>query len=90
MSQLNLINVGNQEEISKSQTTIAAFASLFIPAVTVTNFGLRELRKKEPIKSSWLGYIDIDDKVREGLKNAQQIVDERVSANVNDIAAKVE
>tara|TARA_R100000700_G_scaffold41284_1_gene61378 strand:- start:25260 stop:29231 length:3972 start_codon:yes stop_codon:yes gene_type:complete len=90
LSQLNLINVGNQEEISKSQTTIAAFASLFIPAVTITNFGLRELRKKEPIKSSWLGYIDIDNKVREGLKNAQQIVDERVSANADDIAYKVE
>ena len=90
LSQLNLINVGNQEEIFKSQTAIAAFASLFIPAVTVTNFGLRELRKKEPIKSSWLGYTEIDDKVREGLKNAQQIVDDRVRANANDIAAKVE
>jgi hypothetical protein len=56
LSQVNLINVGNQEEIYKSQTAIALFASLFIPALTIGNASLRKLRKHPKIKDSWVGY----------------------------------
>jgi len=76
--QSQLINVGNQKEIDKSRVMLSALATMVIPAYIATNQSLKELRRSDGLKDSWLGYVDIDNKIKVSGKKAKQLIDDKV------------
>ena len=84
--QSQLINVGNQEEISKFRLGITTLGSLAVPTIFgTTSFFVREARKNKLINDSYLSYFDIEKELKKGNKNVGQIIDDRVESNISEI-----
>ena len=83
LQQTQLINVGNQEEIDKTRTTITSLMSMGVPAIFgTTSYITTQLRQSDFLKDSYLGYFDIEESLRKSNKNIENIIDERVQPNI--------
>ena len=86
LQQTQLINVGNQEEIDKSRTTITSLMSMGVPAIFgTTSYLTTQLRQSDFLKNSYLGYFDIEESLRKSNKNIENIIDERVEPNIPEM-----
>ena len=58
--QMQLIDTGVQKEYSKAQTALAAAGAMVIPALYFGGLGVKELRKSDALKDTFIGYKEID------------------------------
>jgi len=58
--QMQLIDTNVQEEYSKAQTALAAAGAMVIPALYFGGLGVKELRKSDALKDTFIGYKEID------------------------------
>ena len=58
--QMQLIDTNVQEEYSKAQTALAAAGAMVIPALYFGGLGIKELRKSDALKDTFIGYKEID------------------------------
>ena len=86
LQQTQLINVGNQEEIDKTRTTITSLMSMGVPAIFgTTSYLTTQLRQSDFLKDSYLGYFDINESLRKSNKSIENIIDERVQPNIPEM-----
>ncbi len=91
LQQTQLINVDNQKEVDKNRVAITGLTSMFVPALFGTSTYLaRELRKSNFLKDTVFGYVDVDQKLRQGSKNIQSIIDERVEPNIPQMIERID
>ena len=81
--QMQLINVGVQEEYSKMQTGLTALGSMVvIPTLTALGATARELRKG-PLKNTFLSYKEFDENsLKLGVDEAERLLKERVQKDI--------
>ena len=81
--QMQLIDVGVQEEYSAAQTALsAAGAMVVIPGLAASGAAIKELRKS-PLAPQFLAYKEFDQNVfKVGLKKAKELLSERVRKDV--------
>ena len=58
--QMQLIDTNVQEDYSKAQTALAAAGAMIIPALYFGALGVKELRKSDALKDTFIGYKEID------------------------------
>lgn len=58
--QMQLIDTNVQEDYSKAQTALAAAGAMVIPALYFGALGVKELRKSDALKDTFIGYKEID------------------------------
>ena len=83
--QSNLINLGKQEEINRNSLAIVGFTSMLIPALSVANVTLKELRRSDFLKDTFLAYSDVDKKIKLTSKKAEEILNEKVQSYMPQI-----
>ena len=80
--QLQLVQVGNQEELDKNSLAIIGLTSMLVPALATLNLGFKELRRSPLLKDTFLAHTDISNKIKLTGKQAKELIDERIKPNI--------